>query len=63
MKIKLAIIFGGKSPEHEISVISALQTASAADTNKYEIVPIYITKKGLWYSGKALLNLENRKQR
>ena len=61
MKIKLAIIFGGKSPEHEISVISALQTASAADTNKYEIVPIYITKKGLWYSGAALLNLENYK--
>ncbi len=61
MKIKLAIIFGGKSPEHEISVISALQTASAADSNKYEIVPIYISKKGAWYSGAALLNLENYK--
>ncbi len=61
MKIKLAIVFGGKSPEHEISVISALQTAHAADTNKYEIVPIYISKKGIWYSGAALLNLENYK--
>jgi D-alanine-D-alanine ligase len=61
MKIKLAIVFGGKSPEHEISVISALQTASAADSNKYEIVPIYISKKGAWYSGAALLNLENYK--
>jgi D-alanine-D-alanine ligase len=61
MKIKLAIVFGGKSPEHEISVISALQTAHAADTNKYEIVPIYITKKGVWYTGAPLLNLENYK--
>lgn len=62
MKIKLAIVFGGKSPEHEISVISALQTAHAADTNKYEIIPIYITKKGVWYTGAPLLSLENYKQ-
>jgi D-alanine-D-alanine ligase len=61
MKIKLAIVFGGKSPEHEISVISALQTAHAADRSKYDIVPIYITKKGVWYSGEPLLNLENFK--
>ncbi len=61
MKIKLAFVFGGKSPEHEISVISASQAMSAADSNLYEIVPIYITKKGLWYTGAALLNLENYK--
>ena len=61
MKIKLAFIFGGKSPEHEISVISASQAMSAADTDLYEIVPIYITKKGVWYTGAALLILENYK--
>ncbi len=61
MKIKLAVIFGGKSPEHEISVISASQTMSAADTSLYEIVPIYITKKGTWYTGAALMDLENYK--
>jgi D-alanine-D-alanine ligase len=61
MKIKLAVVFGGKSPEHEISVISASQTMHAADTNLYEIVPIYITKKGAWYTGAALMDLENYK--
>jgi D-alanine-D-alanine ligase len=61
MKIKLAFIFGGKSPEHEISIISASQAMSAADTNLYEIVPIYITKKGQWYTGDALSQLENFK--
>lgn len=61
MKIKLAFVFGGKSPEHEISVISASQAMNAADQSLYEIVPIYITKKGIWYTGTALLDLENYK--
>lgn len=61
MKIKLAVIFGGKSPEHEISVISASQAMNAVDGNMYEIVPIYISKKGTWYTGAALLDLENYK--
>lgn len=61
MKIKLAVIFGGKSPEHEISVISASQAMSAADASLYDIVPIYITKKGIWYTGEALKHLDNYK--
>lgn len=61
MKIKLAVIFGGKSPEHEISVISASQAIHAVDSDIYDIIPIYITKKGAWYTGAALLDLENYK--
>lgn len=61
MKIKLAVIFGGKSPEHEISVISASQAMSAADASLYDIIPIYITKKGIWYTGEALKHLDNYK--
>ena len=61
MKIKLAVIFGGKSPEHEISVISALQTIHAADTNRYDITPIYISKQGVWFTGEALMNVKNYK--
>jgi D-alanine-D-alanine ligase len=61
MKIKLAVVFGGKSPEHEISVISALQTIHAADTNKYDITPIYISKQGTWYTGSALMDVKNYK--
>ena len=61
MKIKVGVIFGGRSVEHEISVISALQAISAFDKNSYEITPIYITKNGQWYTGDALLNVEGYK--
>lgn len=59
MKTKLGIIFGGKSVEHEISIITGNQAINAIDTGKYEIVPIYISKKGLMYTGNELLDLNN----
>ena len=43
MKLKIGVIFGGKSLEHEMSIITALQAMENIDTDKYEIVPIYIT--------------------
>ena len=58
MKIKLGIFFGGKSVEHEIAVITANQAYSNIDKEKYEIIPIYISKKGILYTGEALFNLE-----
>lgn len=61
MKTKLGIIFGGKSVEHEISIITGNQAINAINTEKYEIVPIYISKKGLMYTGKELLDLNNYK--
>lgn len=51
MKIKVGVFFGGKSVEHEVSVISALQACNAFDKEKYEIVPIYITKESVMYCG------------
>lgn len=59
MKIKIGVIFGGKSVEHEISIITANQAMSNIDKEKYEIVPIYISKKGLMYTGIDLLELKN----
>ncbi len=61
MKIKLGVIFGGRSVEHEISVISAMQAISAFDKGSYDITPIYITKTGKWYTGAELLNVDNYK--
>ena len=61
MKIKIGVIFGGKSVEHEISVITANQGINAIDTEKYEIVPLYISKNGLMYTGDLLVDLENYK--
>jgi len=51
-KIKVAIIFGGKSAEHEISIISAKNVIDAIDKEKYEPVPIGIDKDGTWYLNK-----------
>ena len=55
--IKLGIFFGGKSVEHEISVITMSQAISSIDTTKYELVPIYISKQGIMYTGDDLLDL------
>lgn len=59
MKIKVAVIFGGVSVEHEVSVISALQAISNMDKEKYDIIPVYIAKDGNMYTGEDLLELEN----
>ena len=45
-KIRLGVVYGGKSTEHEISILSALQAMSAADQQKYQVIPIYISKQG-----------------
>ncbi len=59
MKINVGVVFGGRSVENEISVITANQAMAAMDREKYDITPIYITKTGKWYSGDALLNVAN----
>ena len=59
MKTNVAVFFGGRSVEHEISVISALQAINAMDSEKYHIVPIYITKQGHWLTGEALFDINN----
>ena len=59
MKIRLAVIFGGESVEHEISIISAHQAMEVFDKEKYEIIPVYISKNNEWYIGDVLTNIEN----
>jgi D-alanine-D-alanine ligase len=62
-KINVAVIFGGRSGEHEVSLVSAKSVVDALDKDKYEIVPIGITKEGQWFTGsdpiKTLKNEEN----
>ncbi|MDE6121457.1 MAG: D-alanine--D-alanine ligase [Muribaculaceae bacterium] len=59
MKTTIAVFFGGRSTEHEISVISANQAMAAIDRDKYDVVPVYITKQGHWYTGQALTDVKN----
>ncbi|MBQ9301491.1 MAG: D-alanine--D-alanine ligase [Clostridia bacterium] len=56
-KIQLGVIFGSRSCEHEVSIISGVQLARAADRNKYDVWPIYIDKDGRWYTGESLLDI------
>ena len=51
MRIRVGVFFGGKSVEHEVSVISAMQAIAALDQEKYEAVPIYFTKDNKFYPG------------
>ncbi len=51
--------FGGASPEHEVSVITAHQAIAALEESDYQITPLYITKNGRWLTGKKLLDLKN----
>ncbi|ANU63880.1 D-alanine--D-alanine ligase family protein [Muribaculum intestinale] len=59
MKTNIGVIFGGRSTEHEISVISASQAMAAIDREKYDVTPIYITKQGHWYTGAPLFDVKN----
>ncbi len=47
-KVRVGILFGGRSGEHEVSLLSAASVAKAIDKSKYEVVPIGITKEGRW---------------
>lgn len=59
--IKVGVIFGGETVEHEVSIITAVQAMSYMDTKKYEVVPIYISKNRLWYSGEKLKDMSSYK--
>ncbi len=61
MKIKVGILFGGCSVEHEVSIITAVQAMEYFDKEKYEVVPIYIDKNRRWFTGENLLKMESFK--
>ena len=59
MKIKVGVLFGGKTVEHEISIISAIQAMGYLDRNKYDVIPIYITKNNEFYVGEEVGKIES----
>ena len=58
MKTNVAVVFGGRSVEHEIAIISAVQAMASMDREKYEIYPVYMNKNGFFYSGEALFDID-----
>lgn len=59
MKTRIGVFFGGRSTEHEISVISASQAMHAINRDKFEVIPVYISKEGRFYTGDALFEIKN----
>jgi D-alanine-D-alanine ligase len=60
-KIRLGIILGGRSGEHEVSLMSSRSVLSVLDRNKYEVTEIGIDHDGVWWSGEHVLEaLEKR---
>lgn len=60
-KTSVGVIFGGRSVEHDVSIVTAQQIMDAFDVARYEVVPIYIARDGKWYTGDALRDIENFK--
>ena len=58
MKTRVAMMFGGKSVEHEVAVISGIQAIMNMDTDKYEVIPVYMTKKNEMYVGDDIGNID-----
>ncbi len=58
MKINLAVIFGCRSVEHEVAIISAVQAMRSMNTDKYNVIPLYVTKNGVIYTGDCLKEIE-----
>jgi D-alanine-D-alanine ligase len=54
-KLRVGVLFGGRSGKHEVSNVSATSLMNALDPAKYEIIPIGITKSGQWIAGKDTL--------
>ncbi|MBR4617748.1 MAG: D-alanine--D-alanine ligase [Bacilli bacterium] len=59
MKIRVGVVFGGESAEHEVSIISAIQAMNKMNQEKYDIIPIYITKDRQWYTGELLKDIDS----
>lgn len=58
-KTTVGVIFGGRSVEHDVSIVTAHQIMRAFDRERYEIIPVYISRDGRWYSGEPLFDLKN----
>ena len=60
-KNNVIVAFGGVSPEHEVSVLTAMQVLAALEDSRYQTVPLYISKSGRWFTGNTLRDLKNYK--
>jgi D-alanine-D-alanine ligase len=58
-KLTIAVFFGGRSPEHDVSIITGLQAIQAIDPSKFTVLPVYVATDGQWWTGAPLLDRKN----
>jgi len=58
-KTTVGVVFGGRSVEHDVSIITANQIMRAFDPALYDVVPVYVSRDGRWYTGAPLLDIKN----
>jgi len=58
MKKRVAVVFGSRSVEHEVSIITAVQAMNSLDEEQFEVVPLYVSKEGVWFTGEALKTMD-----
>lgn len=58
-KLTVGVVFGSRSVEHDVSIVTAQQVMQALKSERYEVVPIYITREGAWYVGDPLRDIHN----
>lgn len=56
--LRLGVVFGSRSVEHEVSIITACQMMKSVDRSRYQLVPLYIDKQGRWWTGERLSNIK-----
>jgi D-alanine-D-alanine ligase len=56
-KIQLGVMYGSRSCEHEVSIISALQLMQSVNQDRYDVIPVYISMQGVWYTGEQLKSM------
>ncbi|MBE6727526.1 MAG: D-alanine--D-alanine ligase [Ruminococcaceae bacterium] len=59
MKVNIAVFYGCRSVEHEVSIISAVQAMRSINREKYDVTPVYVTKDGEMYTGASLFDIDN----
>lgn len=58
-KTTVAVVFGGRSVEHDVSIVTGHQIMQAFDRERYDVVPVYISRDGRWFTGEALRDIKN----
>jgi D-alanine-D-alanine ligase len=62
MKIRVGVLYGGKTTEHEVSIITAVQSMGFLNPEKYDVIPMYLTKENEMYTGEPLKEMEVYKE-